>query len=1157
MKCKKCGAKISRKKKYCGVCGAPVPKRRWPFVVGGIAGALVVAGAVVAALALTGVVDVGRVLGERENGPTGYMDGDYLQLNGGFTDVKVTDEDSALDALDDVASALGIEDVGEQLSLSQTNEALDTTFYRYAQMYEGIPVYGRSVAMGADENGETTALTSNYLPISDVDTDPKITEDEALETVAEDVPDGKYLNGGLCIYSLDDVEPVLAWQMIADAGIDSAVVVVDAQTGDILLKEPLAIAERIAGEDSDGNNIAVEVKKLDGSRYQLQDDALSLKGYDANKNLTDHHYTKALDEQGNEYKVELNGSNYLFKTTDGDQLSPTWNSATRCFWLHDSQQNQVTDSAYVSEVEVLADGKTIEPVSGSEKELFSSSVGPTSSFSRTGKALELYQDVLGIDGFDDAKGKVYTVGNAHLRKENGNDDSGNAYSYGFSSHVAYLEFGHRNNAGADVIGHELGHSVQNASAAGWSSIGEAGALKEATADIFGEVAEDYGDDGRMNNSCNWFMTDMRNLANPAESAISENGKDEAHPAEVGDEAWGDPSLTDEEHDYGYVHNNSTVVSHAAYLMCNSDDLDGEKLGTDQLARLVYLSFMLIQGDCTFEQFRAIVESVAQTMIDSDLMTEENLERISAAFDEVKIGALDDEVYRVTKDAKIQVLDVNSDPYTDYTVTVQSMLVTPGPDSGDDSSILLADYDAGDAQMYAGRYELKSQTQQADYFVESPYTLTPTSSDPMPLEFEHEVSYRLTVEDANSDQSFKIMVMVADDGRDLLTISTPWGDGVEQTKKEGADSLPEPVSEGPGTRDVALVLDISSSMSGNKMTQMCKGADGFVDTALASGANVGLVSYSYEATIVEGLTGDETRLSSGIASLSTSGNTNIEDGLRKAEDVLAVGDADKQIIVLMSDGAPNEGMVGDELIAYAEELKEEGVKIYTVGFEEGADGYALLSAMASDGCHYEVSDASELQGFFTDIADEIAGTRFVYVRAACPVDVTVRYDGEELNSSVDDRNTRTSFGTITFEDELDENGYVTEEDAVKVLRLREGPAYDIDIEGTGEGSMDYSIGFADSDGDYTDFRTFDGIDVEEGTEIATTAEVSDRTRLTVDIDGDGILDEVYEAKAGEDAEKIDNSAAVNLTVAGCAAVTVLAGGGIFAIDRALVRRRSAA
>ena len=40
---------------------------------------------------------------------------------------------------------------------------------------------------------------------------------------------------------------------------------------------------------------------------------------------------------------------------------------------------------------------------------------------------------------------------------------------------------------------------------------------------------------------------------------------------------------------------------------------------------------------------------------------------------------------------------------------------------------------------------------------------------------------------------------------------------------------------------------------------------------------------------------------------------------------------------------------------------------------------------------------------------------VYVRIACPVDVTVTSGGETLSSREDSENTRTSFGTLTYED----------------------------------------------------------------------------------------------------------------------------------------------
>ena len=45
-------------------------------------------------------------------------------------------------------------------------------------------------------------------------------------------------------------------------------------------------------------------------------------------------------------------------------------------------------------------------------------------------------------------------------------------------------------------------------------------------------------------------------------------------------------------------------------------------------------------------------------------------------------------------------------------------------------------------------------------------------------------------------------------------------------------------------------------------------------------------------------------------------------------------------------------------------------------------------------------------------------------------------------------------------------------------------YDIDISGNGKGKMNYTIGFMDDDGDYTDMRKFKSIPVTKKTEIST-------------------------------------------------------------------------
>lgn len=72
--------------------------------------------------------------------------------------------------------------------------------------------------------------------------------------------------------------------------------------------------------------------------------------------------------------------------------------------------------------------------------------------------------------------------------------------------------------------------------------------------------------------------------------------------------------------------------------------------------------------------------------------------------------------------------------------------------------------------------------------------------------------------------------------------------------------------------------------------------------------------------------DKASLQSIVSGLYDGGGTNIEAGLRNAQSMLERTNAKKKIIVLMSDGEPNDGLVDEELIEYAAEIKKTGTII---------------------------------------------------------------------------------------------------------------------------------------------------------------------------------------------------------------------------------------
>ena len=278
-----------------------------------------------------------------------------------------------------------------------------------------------------------------------------------------------------------------------------------------------------------------------------------------------------------------------------------------------------------------------------------------------------------------------------------------------------------------------------------------------------------------------------------------------------------------------------------------------------------------------------------------------------------------------------------------------------------------------------------------------------------------------------------------------------------------------------------------------MMQTRKAAKNFASTILKEDASIGVVAYSENAEKISDFSSDETHLTHTVEDIGSDGGTNMEAGLAEAKAMLDNSNAKKKIIVLMSDGEPNEGKQGEELINYAEQIKNDGILVYTLGFFESMEGSKsaaqyLMEKIASDGCHYEVANADDLVFFFGDVADQINGQKYIYIRIACPVEVSVTYKGESLNSAEEDQTVRTDFGTLTFEDNEDRL-YELENDRIKVLRLKEGADYDVQIVGTDRGKMNYTIGFMDENGDYSDFRYFDYLRVTQRTVIDTVATVS--------------------------------------------------------------------
>lgn len=336
-----------------------------------------------------------------------------------------------------------------------------------------------------------------------------------------------------------------------------------------------------------------------------------------------------------------------------------------------------------------------------------------------------------------------------------------------------------------------------------------------------------------------------------------------------------------------------------------------------------------------------------------------------------------------------------------------------------------------------------------------------------------------------------------------------------------------VSVAPVARDVVLVLDCSSSMYGEPFDEMKEVAEQFCDDIIGDNSKnrVAVVSYETEVSVTD-LTSDINSIKSYIENLYSTGTTNTEGALSEAGNILSQQgnpDAVKNIII-MTDGIPNvgktsnsnsfvtsSGYTGDvyanAVVDTANDLMG-SYNIYSLGFFHSLYGstlqYAkdLVSQLTNqNNGYYEVTDSENLQFAFGDIGETINDGSKIIVNIACPVDVRISYNGESLSSAAEDYCDATSFGTLSV---LGKNK------DVKVMSLDSENVYDINLTGTGNGSMDMAVNYYNQDNELYDSREFAKVPLNDTTKMDSTTDNSNVISLNIDSDGDGIYDDVWEA-----------------------------------------------
>jgi len=139
---------------------------------------------------------------------------------------------------------------------------------------------------------------------------------------------------------------------------------------------------------------------------------------------------------------------------------------------------------------------------------------------------------------------------------------------------------------------------------------------------------------------------------------------------------------------------------------------------------------------------------------------------------------------------------------------------------------------------------------------------------------------------------------------------------------------------------------------------------------------------------------------------------------------------------------------------------------------------------------------------------------------CPVDVEIGSGDDRLCSAADDISLRSSFGRLDI---------FGKDNDLKSVCMDEDTNLDITLTGTDTGTMDFTVCHFSAENELLDKRIFEDVPLTDKTVIKTKADNNEVTVLSVDKDGDGVVDETWTAKKNETVTAPDETINVVTTV----------------------------
>lgn len=646
MFCEKCGKEIKDNVKFCPFCGSKVSekvelrqavqkqtskepkKKKWPWIVG--AAVILAAGG-------------GIVFGINQNPKSPSDPQAAAAKTEKSADKEKTKEEPKEESkgiqnaeeaeawLVEQKEELGLENALSELKETAATEISGDHYYRFEQNYQGIPVYGRSIVVAVDQDGNVASVTGNATDVAeDLNLIPAITKEQAVESIrqyasetlgVEDVSNLDEIaleQENICIYNMNDTM-ALAYQISAG----SYEFLVDANQAEVLEAVPELCEDSIIYTNTNGQQEIEGTDPVDG-------------------------YYVLMDQKRNIYIYDAGGQTYL-DTASGMRYP-----------------------------EVLQQVRSKDTIFGNEDDTTQTSAVVYSDLNTIGSVYDYFWENYAENGW----GIFAAVSNDELGTQKGGNALAGIVSYEendpaaipdyeeerYQGKIGFMDLGTvysgKENESLDVIAHEYTHIITRKYAKWSSENRETGAVNEGISDIFGEILAEAVGDG-----ADWKMG-SRTIYDPSENGYPKTTDDNEILPNDWISIWRDGN----EYQTDYAHGYSTVISYTAYLMKNGLNGSGEgQLSWEELSELWYRVIAMMTSDCDFSQCRALAEYAADAM---EELTEEQRTLVKRAFDVVEIFDAEEEVnnseYDIKPGSTLRVYDKNQDYYGGYVLNVMGI-----------------------------------------------------------------------------------------------------------------------------------------------------------------------------------------------------------------------------------------------------------------------------------------------------------------------------------------------------------------------------------------------------------------------------------------------------------------------------------------------------